>query len=70
MEVTQELSQNPRNAPTEDPSAISVEADEEQSDFEGFEPENLVPDMQGSSDEEDEVVNICDCARAHKGIVH
>ena len=65
---------NPRNAPTEDPSSRSAEADEELSDFEGFEPDNgevssyedLVSDMQGSSDEEEKVVEICDCGRAHK----
>ena len=65
---------NPRNAPTEDPSSRSAEADEELSDFEGFEPDNgevssyedLVSDMQGSSDEEEKVVDICDCGRAHK----
>ena len=65
---------NPRNAPTEDPSSRSAEADEEPSDFEGFEPDNgevssyedLVSDMQGSSDKDEKVVDICDCGRAHK----
>ena len=57
---------NPCNAPTEDPSSRSAEADQELSDFEGFEPNNsevssyedLVSDMQGSSDEEEKVVEI------------
>ena len=31
---------NPCNVPTEDPSSRSAEADEELSDFEGFEPDN------------------------------